>query len=345
MKFMKKIYLLVLGVLVVSTVYAQEGPGFQETDVEKSSQTNFKFLSLTVDPRASALGGAATANDINNSNAMFMNPATMAYQTATATVGVMQTQWISDINYNAASISFRPEANIGVFGISIVSVDYGEFIGTVRDTNPSGYLDTGTFSPSALAVGLGYARPLTDRFAIGANVKYAYQDLTSAAVDFNDSGDGYINRDYNQGTIAFDFGMLYNTGFESMTFAMSVRNFSQELKYEQENYELPLTFRIGIAMDLIDFTSLDPSQHSFRLAIDANRPRDFSEQIMIGGEYTIMNTVALRAGYTFPTDLEGVNLGVGLQQNLGGFGFAFNYGYTAFDVFDAVHRLGVSIAL
>ena len=348
MKWIKIVfYLLIIAVMSASTSFAQEEdiPGFQETDVSKSSQTNFKFLSQSVDPRASALGGAATAHDFSSSAAMFYNPATMAYMTSSVSAGVAQTQWISDITYNAAHIAFRPGGgNLGVFGISVMSVDYGEFIGTVRDNNPSGYLDTGTFSPSALAVGVGYARALTDRFAIGGNVKYAYQDLKSAAVDFAEGG-GYETRDYNKGTAVFDFGMLYRTGFKSMTFAVSVRNFARELQYEQENFELPLTFRIGVSMDMLDFANVDPNVHSFKIAIDANRPRDFSEQIMIGGEYLIMNTVSLRAGYTMPTDLEGINLGVGVQRELGGFGFAFNYAYTSFDVFDAVHRLGVQVSL
>jgi hypothetical protein len=58
-----------------------------------------------------------------------------------------------------------------------------------------------------------------------------------------------------------------------------------------------------------------------------------------------MNTIALRAGYTLPTDLEGVNLGVGIQRQMSSFGFAFHYTYTTFDVFDAVHRLGVQVSL
>ena len=343
-----RITLLTLFLVAAMTTqsFAQEVPGFQETDVSKSSQTTFKFLSLSVDPLASGTGGAATARNFNTSVAMFYNPASMAYMENTITASVAQTQWISDIQYNAASLAFRPgNGNLGIFGVSLVSVDYGEFIGTVRDgSSASGYMDTGIFSPSAFAIGVGYARALTDRFAIGGNVKYAYQDLTSAAVDFASDG-GLENNDYNQSTAVFDFGVMYRTGFRSMAFAMSVRNFAQELKYEQENFELPLTFRIGVSMDVLDLANVNQDMHSFNISIDANRPRDFQEQIMVGGEYIIMNTVSLRAGYTFPTDLEGVNLGVGVHRELGGFGFAFNYAYTTFDVFDAVHRLGLQIAL
>ncbi len=347
MKLNKMLLMLVLCSAMAVQAFAQDEPGFQDSDVSKSSQTTFKFLSLSVDPLASGTGGAATARNINSSVAMFYNPATMAYMEHTLTAGVAQTQWISDIQYQSASVAYKPgNGSLGVFGISLVSVDYGDFIGTVRDgSSTSGYADTGIFSPSAFAVGVGYARALTDRFAVGGNIKYAYQDLTSAPVDFADSGSGYENKDYNQSTAVFDFGVMYKTGFRSMTFAMSVRNFARELKYEQENFELPLTFRIGVTMDVLDLTNLDQDMHSFNISVDANRPRDFAEQIMIGGEYMIMQTVSLRAGYTFPTDVEGVNLGVGVHRDLGSFGFAFNYSYTTFDIFDAVHRLGLQIAL
>ena len=37
--------------------------------------------------------------------------------------------------------------------------------------------------------------------------------------------------------------------------------------------------------------------HSFLLSVDTERPRDFAEVIKIGVDYTIMKTLALRAGY------------------------------------------------
>lgn len=335
--------LLLLACLAVPSAYGQEA-GFQDPDVSKAAQTGFKFLSMSLDPRAAAMSGALTAQDMGGSISMFYNPAGMAYMTGTTDVAVMQTQFIADINYNAGTIAFSPRGGLyGNFGVSVVAVDYGDFEGTIRANNESGYVDTGIFSPTALAVGVGYARALSDRFAIGGNVKYANQNLGD---HYTGRADGeLVSDDYSSSTVAFDFGVLYKTGFRSLNFAMSVRNFAQELKYEQESFELPLTFRIGVAMDVMDLTSMNQDMHSFRVAVDAVRPRDYAEQLSIGGEYLFMNTLALRAGYTFPTDVEGVNLGVGLQQRLAGFGFAFNYAYTTFDVFDAVHRLGIQLSL
>jgi hypothetical protein len=347
MKLYTTLTILTLGLLlVVPFAHAQEAedPGFQDPDVDKSAQTGFKFLSLSMDPRASAMAGAFTAQDVASSVAMFYNPASMANMQGRFDIAVMQTQFIADINYNAGSIAFSPRDGLyGVFGVSVMAVDYGEIQETVYDAG-STFRDVGTFSPTALAVGLGYARALSDRFAIGGNVKYALQDLGTFTVGQNEGGD-VTTEEYSKGTAAFDFGVLYKTGFRSMNFAMSVRNFSPELRYEQESFELPLTFRIGVSMDVMDLTSMDRDMHSFVLAVDAERPRDFAEQLRIGGEYLLMNTLALRAGYAFPTDTEGFNLGLGLQRELSGLGFAFNYAYTSYEVFDAVHRIGIQLSL
>lgn len=346
MKVLTTIALLTLLVIAVPSAHGQEGedPGFQDPDVEKSAQTGFKFLSLSLDPRATAMAGALTAQDATGSVAMFYNPASMAYMEGTIDVAIMRTQFIADINYNAGSIALRPRDGLyGVFGLSVMAVDYGEIQETIYDPSTT-YRDLGTISPTALAIGLGYGLALSDRFAIGGNLKYALQDMGTFSVGLTDQG-GLTTKDYSQGTAAFDFGVLYDTGFRSLNFAMSVRNFSPELRYEQESFELPLTFRIGVSMDMIDLTSMDPNMHAFRLAVDAERPRDFPEHFRVGGEYVFMNMLALRAGHAFPSDTEGVNLGVGLQQQVSGFGFALNYAFTSYDVFDPVHRLGIQLSL
>src|SRR5690606_21731708 len=140
----------------------------------------------------------------------------------------------------------------GVFGLSLMFADYGDdFIGTVKSGD--GYQDYSELGlanpePTAMAIGLGYAIGLTDRFSVGANAKYVSQDLGDALVSL-EGGNTVESNEVS--TIAFDFGVLYKTGFESLNFAMSVRNFAKELKYVDEPFELPLTFNVGVEMDLM----------------------------------------------------------------------------------------------
>ena len=78
------------------------------------------------------------------------------------------------------------ELNIGTFGFSVVSVSYGDILNTIRADTESGYEDRGTFSPSAIAVGVGFARSFTDRFSVGAHVKYVEQDLGTQLITSDD---------------------------------------------------------------------------------------------------------------------------------------------------------------
>lgn len=317
--------------------------GEQEIEGQKLAQTGMKFLTQSVDARAAALGTAVTAVDGMGASAMFYNPASMARTDHTAQAWLGRSQWIADINYNAISAAFQPAAGrYGVFGLSLMSVDYGDFQGTIRADNESGYLDTDTFSPTALAVGVGYAKAITDRFDVGAHVKYATQDMGASTIGVE--GSSFQTTDRSVSTLAYDFGVLYRTGFRNMNFAVNIRNFASELVYVEESFELPLTVSIGFAIDAMQLAGMNSDQHAFLLTTDLSHPRDFAEQVTIGGEYLFMNILALRAGYVFPADEHGISLGAGLQTPLTGLNASINYAHTPFGVLGDVNRFSVAIA-
>ncbi len=308
---------------------------------EKLAQTGMKFLNVAADPRAQALGEAFTAVE-GNSSAMFVNPACMARLDGMTSVMVARASWIADINHNFGSIAFSPwGGDYGVLGVAVQLVDYGEVIRTIRDgtEGSSGFIDLGTFKPTGLMVGVGYARALSDKFSVGGNVKFVQQDL-GETVNSIVNGE-YIKAANKTNVFAFDFGILYRTGFKSLNFGMTVRNFSREVRYQDEGFQLPLTFKIGLSMDVLDLTGMDKEMHSFLVAVDAEHPRDFVEQLKIGGEYLFMKTLALRIGYVGPADEHSFSYGVGVQQSVEGIGLGVDYAYTPFGVFDSVHRFSV----
>ncbi|MEX0747497.1 MAG: PorV/PorQ family protein [Rhodothermales bacterium] len=346
--------------LTVPSVMAQTAlPQPDEiVETQKRGQTGFKFLSTSVDARASAMGGAVTSSRIGSSTSLFYNPASMALMQSRFHASAGTVEHLIDVKYNYASAAYAPMGGrYGVFGLSFINVDYGEFFETIRAGNEAGFIELGTYSPTALALGLGYARSFTDRFSVGAQVKYALQDLGSFPVARVSSGGTAVSdggnvtmSDYSFNTLAVDFGILYHTGFRSLTFAMSTRNFSRELIYERERFELPLTFQIGMSMDLIDLTSLDPNMHSFGVAVDAQRPRDFVEHLKLGTEYTLMNVLSVRGGWSqafvgSDETEEGISLGAGLQYDVQGIGFGADYAYTSFGVFGELHRIALQISL
>lgn len=306
---------------------------------EKLAQTGLKFLSVAGDPRAASLSSAVTALE-GGASMLFHNPAGMAWMGGGSDVSLSQTGWIADITYNHAAAALQPAGGrYGVFGVSLTFVDYGELQETVRADNEQGFLDVGTFSPTGFAAGLGYARAVTDRFSVGGQVKYASQDLGDPISGVSEGE--FTRESVSEGTLAYDFGVHYKTGFESLSFAVSARNFAPEISFAEESFQLPLTLQIGVAMDVIDLTALDPGTHRLVVSADAANPRDFAEQIKLGGEYTFLNTLSLRGGYTFPTDEEGVSLGAGIRQSLGGVGLGADYAYTDFGAFSGVHRVAV----
>ena len=311
---------------------------------EKAAQTGMKFLAASTNPRAAAVGNAVTTFELGSAS-MFYNPAGMASLNSFGHFGAGNMQWIADINYNQASLAFQPsEGKYGVFGVSATFVDYGNFEGTIRsDNTESGYLDTGTFSPSAMAIGIGYAYQLTDRVSIGGGAKYVRQQLGDSQMTV-----GGATQSNALSTPAFDFGVIYDTGFRGVTFAFSARNFSPEVTYERESFELPLTLSVGLSADVLNLVnSMAPysENHSFLLTVDGQTPRDFSEQIRVGGEYTFMDIFSLRAGYAVPRGdyEEGLSLGGGLNVSIGELQLGADYAYTSYDIFNGVNRVAIDI--
>jgi len=315
---------------------------------EKLAQSGFQFLSVGVDARATAMGESFVTLE-NTSAALFYNPAGIARLNTTVDARLNHHSYIADIQYISGSIAVKPfDGRYGIFGLSYLILDYGDFIGTKVADNELGYIETGTFSPSSSMIGLGYGFELSENFTIGANIKYAYQSLGPSTVptaldpDIPASEIETVEETFSQGVMAFDFGTRYSTGYRSLVFGMSVTNFSQEITFERESLQLPLTFRFGVAMNLFDFFPQMTNSHQFLFSVDALHPRAAPEHVRFGGEYIFMESIALRAGYNTNTvnDASGLTLGFGVSQ----YGVGIDYSYTPFDVFDDIHRFSIQLS-
>jgi len=307
----------------------------------KLAQSGMKFLSIAGDARAASLAYAVTSVE-GNSASLFYNPASVARQTSMFDITFSNTFWIADINYINSVLTFAPSEGLyGVFGLTLVSVDYGEFNRTIIGPD-GGSMDIGTYSPTALALGVSYAKALSDKFSIGGDIRYVYQDYGDGHV----VGGDYVNMQTKKidiNVLAFDFGVLYKTGYKSLNLGMSIRNLSSEIKFVDESFQLPLAFKLGLSMNLFDLVEIDPESHSFLFAFDAEHPRDNKEMLHLGAEYSFMNILSLRAGYITPKINEaGINAGVGLKYNLGGIDIGIDYAYTEFSTFNSVHRIAIN---
>jgi len=326
---MKNRYSTIIFIFLITFVF-MFNVGFSAK--EKLAQTGFQFLSVGQDARAVAMGDAYTTME-GISNALFYNPAGIARANSMIDLSANMFTFIADIKHLSFAGTYSPlDGQYGVLGFSLQAVDYGELEPTMVWQNPDGYIDLdNALNPSALSVGIGYGRLLSEKFVVGGQIKYVTQYLGENMIP----GKGMVKN--IAGALAFDFGTIYRTGYESLAFGMSVRNFSEEIKFEEEGFQLPLTFKIGVSANLVDFAMPDEDEHQVMLLVDAVHPRSHAEYLNIGMEYEYINTFALRLGYISGQDETDITYGLGLKQ----FGFGIDYAYTPFGVFENIHRFTI----
>jgi hypothetical protein len=305
--------------------------------LKKIGQAGFKFLSIGVGARATGMGEAFTqvGDDVN---AIFYNPAGIAKMHDKINFMANRTTWVADISYNAAGLVINLE-NLGSFGLSVISSSYGDIIGTRVSGTLEGFEETGNLDVGAFALSVAYARQMTDKFTAGGQIKYCYQHLGENLLVTNE-----IEENKASG-FSYDFGTIFYPGFKSFRLGMTITNFSPQFKYVEYSFQLPLTFKIGFAMDILDLFG-EHVGNSFILSVDAIHPRDYEERIHIGGEYLLMDMLAIRAGYKFNYDVEGLTAGIGLiTPPLAGTGLAvkFDYAYSSLELFGTVNRFSLGI--
>jgi hypothetical protein len=322
-KYRNSVMLFLAALLILSAP-------LQAAGFKKVAQAGMSWLAIPVGARAAGMGNAFTAM-ANDASSVFWNPAGLAYTTG-INAFFNQTRWIADIDVNAGVASYDA-GGVGVFAVSFLSMDWGTIEGTQRADNSQGYVETGAFSPTDWEIGLAYARQISSSFAIGGNLKYISENLGSGATGSFDNPTEYTAE---MNLLAFDLGTTYYTGYKDLRFSMSLQNFSKEPKYRSEHFSLPLTFKFGLAMDVSKFWT-ESSENHLTLAVDAIHPRDYTERLHIGAEYSYKDMIFLRAGYKSNYDEQDLSLGGGISYNFGGIALGIDYSYLMFTNFDAVN--------
>lgn len=261
----------------------------------KVGTTAAAFLGIGTDARGLAMGSAHVAV-AEGPSALYWNPAGAAGSPANA-VQVSSADWFIDTSFQNAAATLNIGG--GTLGLNIMALQYGEFEVTTI-SNPEG---TGEiFEPSDLSVGLSFARALTDRFSAGATVKSVRQKI------WNESANG----------VALDLGVQFRSDFQNLRIGMSMLNFGSDMKLagndlrqaidiepdqngnnpnlaanlEVDSWPMPLTFRVGVAVD-----ALASDSQRLTLVVDALHPNDNSESANIGVEYAFRKLLYLRGGY------------------------------------------------
>lgn len=323
---MKKLILISFVILICSSL------GYSQFN--KTGRTVFQFLKIGIGARQTGMGEATIAS-VQDANSIFWNPAGI-----TGIVGAEASfnyiKWIGDINVLSGAVGYNWDG-IGVIVLNYISLDYGNIDEAVV-TSPSGNIDTRTgniFSGSDLSFGVGMARQFTDKLSIGMNFKYLREDL-------------YV---YSSDLFAFDVGTFYRTGWYGVNLAMSAQNFSTQARWlntkeeQQQTYELPLAFRIGLSVELLGGKDLllggDFDEHRFVINADAIHTNDYSERLDLGLEYTFYNMLSLRGGYRINYEEGNLSFGAGIQHDFGYVRFSFDYSYVSYDFLQSPHQFSI----
>lgn len=344
---MKNIKIILSAVLVllltVSTINAQLFRG-----TTKVGTTAAPFLKIGAGARAIGMGDAYTAlaDDIY---AVYWNPAGLAKMNHSSEVSFNHAEWLADMTYDFAAAAL----NMGEFGVLSASfTSFGVPEDKVRTfENPEG--DGRTWDAASIAVGIGYAKNLTDRFSIGFQAKYIRERI------WNSAANGF----------ALDVGTLYRTPFNDLVIGASISNFGSTMsldgrdirfnddpndnldtgpnnipaQYDTDDFDLPLTFRIGLSMDLVD-------SRYFRItgAVDATHPNDNTEYVNSGLELAYDEIFFVRVGYKSlfkDNSEEGLTFGGGIKYGItNDFKIYLNYGFADYGRLENVQFVDVGLA-
>ncbi len=308
------------------------GSGFA-ADYTKTGSVGAQFLKIGVGSRYQGLGEASVAI-VNDAYSLYWNPAGLANIEGT-NISFTNVNWITDVTLNYVSLGTRVE-DFGTIGFSATLLSMGEMEVTTVD-NPDG---TGEmFSANSFALSAGYARFLTTRLAFGVSIKYIYEKI------YRETSGGF----------AFDFGTQLHTGFKSLRIGMNISNLGPEMEFSGpdlnstvddgaangniavDSYDLPLTFRLGMAFDL-----LENMDNRLTMSVEAKHPNDNDQQASIGSEYCFQEKYFLRGGYKLNYEEQGLTLGGGLHAPVGqNKEVVFDYAWSDFGRLESVHRFSV----
>lgn len=325
---------------------ALAGPAGPARAQSKTGTTVGAFLLIEPDARVAGMGNAGVSLGPGVGAAWF-NPAAIG-RVARSEVTLSHAEWIAGIDFNHVAVAL-PLGRAGALVGSVTQLGSGDI--DVRTVSQP--LGTGErYDVGDLAIGVGWGRPITDRFTVGARLSWLQERIWNSTLS----------------TAVFHLGTLYAVSDGGVELGASLSNLGVggrfsgrdlRITYDQdpdqngdngalpaeiftEEHAVPVLLRFGVGVPWrID------DRNRLRLAIDALHPSDNSESLNLGAEYAYKDLFALRAGWQrlLQEDAEGgLTLGAGLSGEMNNsFGFRFDYAYADMGRLEGAHRLTLGI--
>jgi len=274
--------------------------------------TGAHFLKIGVGARPAAMAGAFVSI-AEGAEAGYWNPAGLT-QTENIQLTAMHLQWSGDIMYEFVAYAQKLE-NIGTIGASMFYLNLGDI--DARDE--FGQPLTG-FNAYDVCGMISFGRPINEKLNIGANIKFFQEKIG------DDNATGY----------AMDIGGLYL--MDKLSFGLSFRNLGMKMKFDTEEFSLPMTAQLGV--------SYRPIGPQLIIGLDGDyQILNERGSVRLGTEYWPHEMIALRAGYQYKTkddELGAINgLGVGLGIKYMKLGI--DYGYEPSAELGDIHRISLKL--
>lgn len=278
-----------------------------------------QFLEIGVSARAIGMGEAFLGVS-DDASVLYYNPAALSVLTRKEAI-FTHVDYPADIHYEFGGIVLPAPQLAGTFGVSFSWLGMSEM--PVTDYgHPHG---NGQFFKAAdYALGFSYGAGLTDRFSLGLTWKMVFQYIETVRAT------GW----------ASDIGVYYDTGFRNFKICMVLANFGPDMRFISETYPLPIDFRFGTSIDVIN-------NETSRLIVAAqgSHPNDNLEKYDFGLEYWYNDMFAVRAGKKFNYDYYdkndfggGLTFGAGAKLPVSSFDVMVDYSYQDFGWLDSVNR-------
>jgi len=333
----------------ISVLYISPTASAQFTDetrdVTKRGTTAADFLRIPVGARATGMGNAFTAS-VNDATSIYWNPGGLA-QVQGGTFTAEYAEWLGGIDFNYAALVLS--TGFGTIGLGVTSMRTPEMeVTTVEQQDGTGE----TFDVASYAFALSYAKALTDRFSIGGTAKLVNERIwnSTASGIALDIGTVFVTpfRDVRLGASITNFGTKMQMGGDDLIVIVDIdpnnqgNNESNRAELRTDEFDLPLTMRIGLAGELFQTTS-----SRLTLAVDALSPNNSEQYINLGAELGLLgDLIMLRGGYSeiFLEDaVRSFSVGGGLRYDFAPLNVALDYAYEAQKFFGGVNRFTFAI--
>lgn len=299
-------------------------------DDSRKGTTGADQLLIPVGARGIATGGSFIAS-LTGLESIYYNPAGLDITQRTEAM-FSYMNYIADINVSYIAVG-TSLGDFGSLGLSFKTFDFGDIPVTTNEF-PDG---TGkTYSPVFLTAGLTYSKVLTDRIAVGTNLKFITETIenTSATGFAIDIGVQYkFNPNFSLGAALKNVGtnMTYaGQDLKRRTNVPGADPGSPGATFEvvTESFQIPSYFELSFA-----YTYDLNEQNALMLGSAFTANNSLEDKFHFGLEYGFMKSFFLRGGYNFLTEnneesIFGFTAGAGVNYEFGtGMGLSFDYAF------------------